>query len=90
MMTRRADISARLPICLGLPIPEAAAAIGVSEGHFRKMQDMGMMPRPRDVAGVPRIDTDELARAFKALPHVGTASPSVEVGVDGWHQGDTV
>jgi hypothetical protein len=72
-MTRRAEIAARLPIVFGLRIPEAAAAIGVSEVHFRGMQHDGLMPKPRSVAGVPVIDVDELARAFKALPHEGAA-----------------
>lgn len=69
IMTRRADITARLPIVFGLRTPEAAAAIGVSEVHFRAMQERGEMPRPRLVGGVPVIDVDELAIAFKALPH---------------------
>jgi hypothetical protein len=75
-MTKRADIAARLPICLGLPIPEAAAAIGVSEGHFKKMQDEGLMPLARDVRGVPRIDTVDLERAFRALPYTEPRLPS--------------
>ena len=70
-MTRRAEITARLPIVFGLKIPEAAAAVGVSEVHFRKMQREGRMPRPRSVGGVPVIDVDELAQAFRALPHEG-------------------
>lgn len=77
-MTRRADIAARLPVVFGLKIPEAAAAVGVSEVHFRKMQKEGRMPRPRCVAGVPVIDVDELATAFKALPHEGAH----EAGLD--------
>jgi hypothetical protein len=86
-MTRRADIAARLPFCLGLPIPDAAAAIGVSEGHFRKMQNAGQMPRPRDVAGVPRIDTEELALAFRNLPHVGSDPQAESTTVDTWGRG---
>lgn len=83
-MTRRADLAARLPIVFGLRIPEAAAAIGVSEGHFRDMQERGAMPKARDVAGVPVIDVDELAIAFKALPHQGDATrqPNADVAED--------
>jgi hypothetical protein len=77
-MTRRAEIAARLPIVFGLKIPEAAAAVGVSEAHFRKMQERGQMPRPRSVAGVPVIDVDELAIAFKALPHEGRQEPALD------------
>lgn len=79
---RRADIAARLPIVFGLRIPEAAAAVGVSEGHFRSMQDRGLMPKPRDAAGVPVIDVTELQRAFAALPHEG-APPAVDGGWQG-------
>ncbi len=68
-MTRCAEIAARLPIVVGLKIPEAAAAVGVSEVHFRKMQRKGRMPRPRSVGGVPIIEVEELAQAFRALPH---------------------
>jgi hypothetical protein len=85
---KRADIVARLPICLGLPIHEAAAAIGVSEGHFRKMQGDGLMPRCRDLAGVPRIDTEDLARAFRAMPYVGDSGHKRAPGVDEWQPGD--
>lgn len=69
-MTRRAEITARLPIVFGLKIPEAAA-VGVSEVHFRKMQSEGRMPRPRSVGGVPIIDVAKLEQAFRALPHEG-------------------
>jgi hypothetical protein len=60
-----------IPIVVGLKIPEAAAAVGVSEVHFRKMQRKGRMPRPRSVGGVPIIDVAELEQAFRALPHEG-------------------
>jgi hypothetical protein len=79
-MTRRADIAARLPIVFGLRTPEAAAAVGVSEAHFRSLQERGLMPRPRDVGGVPVIDVAELQRAFSALPHEGAAGHLADEG----------
>lgn len=86
-MSRRAEIASRLPIVLGLPISDAAAAIGVSEGHFRKMQEAGLMPAPRDVFGVPRIDTADLERAFRALPYAGE-KPCPAKAVDSWGEED--
>jgi hypothetical protein len=71
---RRRDAMATLPIVLGLPELEAAAAIGVSQTKFRQMVDEGIMPEPRIVGGKLVFDVDELRAAFKALPHRGEAS----------------
>ena len=61
----------RAPICIGLPIEDAASAIGVGLTKFREMVADGTMPKPR-LAGSKRIwDVDELAAAFKNLPSDG-------------------
>lgn len=68
---RRRDVAPSLPVVLGLPELEAAAAIGVSTTKFREMVEAGQMPPPRDAAGKLVYDIDELRAAFKALPHRG-------------------
>lgn len=71
MRERRAQISARVPLVLGLPAPEAAAAIGISATKFRELVEAKRMPRPRRCDGKLLWDVDELRDAFKALPHDG-------------------
>jgi hypothetical protein len=71
---RRREVMATLPIVLGLPELEAAAAIGVSQTKFREMVDNGMMPQPRNAEGKWVFDIDELRAAFKGLPHRGEDS----------------
>lgn len=73
-MTSRADIASRLPAVLGLKQTEAAAAIGVSVTHFVKMQQQGLMPRPRMALGVPVYDIEELRQAFSMLPYEDVGS----------------
>lgn len=73
---RRRDVAASLPIVLGLPELEAAAAVGVSQTKFREMVENGLMPQPRDCAGKLVYDIDELRAAFKALPHRGEDAES--------------
>jgi hypothetical protein len=68
---RRREAMAMLPIVLGLPELEAAAAIGVSQTKFREMVGNGIMPPPRIAAGKLVFDVDELRAAFKALRHRG-------------------
>lgn len=71
MSERRAQISARVPLVLGLPAPEAAAAIGISATKFRALVEAKRMPKPRRLDGKLLWDVDELRDAFKALPHDG-------------------
>lgn len=71
MSERRAEIVARLPLVLGLPAPEAAAAVGISSSKFKEMVLDKRMPRPRRIDGRLVWDVDELRDAFKALPHEG-------------------
>ena len=78
---RRRDVAAMLPIVLGLPELEAAAAIGVSTTKFREMVEKKLMPQPRTADGKLVYDIDELRAAFKALPHRGE---NAEREVDTW------
>lgn len=70
-MTRRADIAAQLPYRLGLRQAEAAAFVGVSTTKYVEMERRGLMPPPRDLGGIPIYDAEEIAAAFRALPHYG-------------------
>jgi hypothetical protein len=81
-MTTRAAVAARLPRVRGLPLIEAAAYVGVSAGHFTRLVQQQLMPRPRLLLGVPRYDVDELDAAFKALPREGGEAALEEV--DTW------
>lgn len=71
MSERRADIAARVPLVLGLPAPEAAAAIGISASKFRELVECRRLPKPRRIDGKLIWDADELRDAFKAFPHDG-------------------
>lgn len=68
---RRRDVITSLPIVFGLPELEAAAAVGISQTHFRHLVDEHLMPQPRIVGGKLIYDCDELRAAFKAMPHRG-------------------
>ena len=68
---RRREVMATLPVVLGLPELEAAAAIGLSQTKFREMVAAGTMPEPRVVGGKLVYDIEEIRAAFKALPHRG-------------------
>ncbi len=80
---RRRDVTPMLPIVLGLPELEAAAAIGVSTTKFREMVEKKLMPEPRLADGKLVYDIDELRSAFKALPHRGEDAES-KGEVDTW------
>lgn len=67
-MTKRAEITARLPVVFGLGRTEAAAAIGISGPTFDTLVQRGMMPKPHLIATRKIWDVDELRAAFKALP----------------------
>jgi hypothetical protein len=82
-MTRRADIAARVPIVFGLRRTEAAAAVGVSVGHFDALEAQGLMPRPRMLGSVAVYDVEDLAAAFRALPHKGEAEKQLDSEYDG-------
>jgi hypothetical protein len=68
---RRREAMASLPLVLGLPEIEAAAAIGISQSKFRELVAKKTMPEPRVVGGKLVYDIDELRAAFKSLPHRG-------------------
>jgi len=83
-MTKRADISARLSVVFGLPEPEAAAAIGISQRKFRDLVADKRIPRPRRIDGRLVWDVDELHAAFKEFPHDGPDEHLPAGGDDGW------
>jgi predicted DNA-binding transcriptional regulator AlpA len=66
----RAEARSRLPVVLGLRLPEAAAYIGVGVENFQRLVRTKVMPPPRSVGGVQTWDCDELTAAYKALPHI--------------------
>lgn len=68
---RRREAMASLPIVLGLPELEAAAAVGLSQTKFRELVAEKVMPEPRLVGKKLIYDIDELRAAFKAIPHRG-------------------
>ena len=67
-MTRRVDVTARLPLVFGFSRIEAAAAIGVSANTFDGLVEAGQMPRPRLIKGRKVWDVDEIRASFKCLP----------------------
>lgn len=69
MGEKRAEILRRLSVVIGLPEPEAAAAIGISPNKFRELVGDGRLPRPRALDGRLVWDVEELWAAFKAFPH---------------------
>ena len=83
-LTRKAEISARLPLVLGYGADEAAASMGFSKNFFLSLVERGLMPQPRIVPGTERQvwDVDELRAAFKALPHAGEGERAA--GADTW------
>lgn len=74
-MTRR-EIMPRLPIVFGLQEAEAAAAVGIGATKFRKLVEVGRMPKPRLLDHRLVYDVDELRAAFKAMPHEGEQASS--------------
>ena len=82
-LTRKAEISARLPLVLGYGADEAAASMGFSRNFFLHLVDIGLMPRPRIIPGTNRKiwDVEELRTAFKALPHAGE---DIAASADSW------
>ena len=82
-MTRRAEITARVPVVFGLRRAEAAAAVGVSVTYFDRLEERGLMPRPRMLGDVAVYDVADLERAFRALPHKGEESQALEDSYEG-------
>jgi hypothetical protein len=75
-MVARRSVAPFLPVVLGLPEAEAAAAVGVSVGKFRELVQARRMPRPRMIDSRRIYDVDELRQAFKDLPHDGAEEPA--------------
>ena len=77
---RKSEIAARMGgFRIGLTEPEAAAALGISQGFFRKLVEEGLMPRPRLLHGRRLYDPDEVRMAFRSLPREGG-----DLDVDTW------
>lgn len=88
MAEARAEILRRLSVVIGLPEPEAAAAIGISPNKFRAMVQDGQLPRPRILDGRLVWDVEELWDAFKAFPHDGDALAATSTTPTGSETGD--
>lgn len=84
-MVRKSTLSVHLPIRRGLSESEAAIYLSISPSFFRRLVDLGVMPRPR-VAGGRRIwDVEELDLAFRSLPREGGEDSSFgAAGGDSW------
>jgi predicted DNA-binding transcriptional regulator AlpA len=54
---------------LGLSRDQAAALVGIGTALFDKSVEVGTMPQPRLIARRLVWDVDELAAAFRRLPH---------------------
>ncbi|WP_206073333.1 helix-turn-helix transcriptional regulator [Mesorhizobium wenxiniae] len=78
--------SAVLPDSLppvGINREQAAALIGIGTSLFDRLVAAGKMPEPRTIAGRLIWDVEEVAAAFRALPH--RSEPIVPL--DGTHGG---
>lgn len=69
MSPRRAAILPPSLAPIGIDRIEAAAYVGVGESLFDRLVDQGLMPQPRMLAGRLVWDVEELAKAFRSLPH---------------------
>ncbi|VFU06993.1 protein of unknown function [Methylocella tundrae] len=80
----RARASIRCPRePLGLSLEEAATYIGLSASLFERLVRDGKMPFPRQFAGRKVWDADEVAAAFRRVPHA--PPPDLRPGVVGMH-----
>lgn len=77
--------SSRLPDNLApvaVNLDQAAALIGIGSSLFTQLVAAGQMPEPRPIASRLLWDVEEVAAAFRAIPHrgesngLGTSSPS--------------
>ena len=68
---RKPRLCSREPI--GLSTPDAAAFIGVSEGHFLNAVKLGLMPAPFELMGRKVWHADEIEAALKRLPRKSLA-----------------
>lgn len=82
-MTRAAVLPPTLaPI--GIDRVEAAAFIGIGETLFDRLVSEGIMPQPRMLRGRNVWDVDELAKAFRAIPHRSEPVDAGAKGVNPW------
>lgn len=84
----RSSVAPTLPIVLGLPHDEAAAALGLSRNKFDLLVRRGLLPPPRDLDGVMSWDVAELHEAYRRFPHSGQHKPKPdEIEGAGWGNG---
>ncbi len=80
----RARASIRCPRDpVGLSLEEAAAYVGLSPSLFERLVREGKMPFPRKFAGRTVWDADEVATAFRRVPH--TPPANLQPGVVSMH-----
>lgn len=85
----RAAVAPNLPIVLGLPHDEAAAALGLSRNKFDDLMRRGLLPAPRNLDGTMSWDVCELREAYRQFPHASDRRPkSAEIEGSGWGSGD--
>ena len=88
-MKGRQSIAPNLPIVLGLPHDEAAAALGLSRNKFDELMRRGLLPPPRDLDGVMSWDICELREAYRRFPHSGKhRQKTAEIEGSGWGSGE--
>lgn len=59
---------------LGLGLNEAAAYLGLGPSLFERLVAEGKMPFPRQLAGRRVWDAEEVAAAFRRIPHATPAN----------------
>ena len=77
---RKSRACPREPI--GLSAPDAAAFIGVSEGHFLTAVKRGLMPAPFELMGRKVWHADEIEASLKRLPRKYVAMQDEDVPED--------
>lgn len=81
MSGRASLLPASLPP-IGLGRTEAAAYLGIGTSLFDQLVATGAMPQPRALGGRMIWDVEEIARAFRAIPHRQSddVEPATELG----------
>ncbi len=86
-MSRRGAAASPLPDSLppiGVNREQAAALIGISASLFDRLVHEGMMPDARMVFGRLVWDVQEVATAFRAMPHRSEHLDGKPIGVNPW------
>ncbi len=69
---------------IGVNREQAAAFIGISASLFDRLVQANAMPEPRTLAGRLVWDVEEVAQAFRALPHRGAPVDGTPAGGNPW------